>query len=69
MNDINDLSGLAPAEGLEAQDVAPRRQRPDSADQYLPAFSHARAQPTISALLDYLGIFVARDGRQRVSLC
>jgi len=32
MNDINDLAGLAPAEGLEAQDVAPRRHRPDSAE-------------------------------------
>jgi len=38
------LAGSAPAEGLEAQDVAPRRRRPDSAaDKYLPAFSHARA--------------------------
>src|SRR5262249_22754467 len=39
------LNRSMPANGLEAQDVAPRRQRPDSAaDQYLPAFSHARAR-------------------------
>src|SRR5215470_5019662 len=58
MNDINDLAGLAPAEGLEAQDVAPRRQRPDSAaDQYLPAFSHARARSPSHPSLILLRLF------------
>src|SRR5262245_23497225 len=58
MNDINDLAGLAPAEGLEAQDVAPRRQRPDSAaEQYLPAFSHARARSPSHPSLILLRLF------------
>src|SRR6516162_2709055 len=58
MNDINDLAGLAPAEGLEAQDVAPRRQRPDSAaDQYLPAFSHARTRSPSHPSLILLRLF------------
>src|SRR5215831_17905352 len=57
-NDIKHLARSMPADGLEAQDVAARGQRPDSAaDQYLPAFSHARARSPSHPSLILLRLF------------
>jgi len=40
-NDIKHLNRSMPADGLEAQDVAPRRQRPDSAAVFASIFACA----------------------------
>jgi len=48
MNDINDLAGLAPAEGLEAQDVAPRRQA-----------ARQRRRPVFASIFACAGLYTA----------